>query len=230
MKTTQELVSLTQKCRKILGVGRNYLAHAKELSNPVPSSPIIFLKPPSAFLLAPPLGAEKVRFPPDVEVVHHEVELGVWIGDTVRCLSPAQVRSKLLGFSLCQDLTARDLQHAAKKEGLPWTLAKGFDTALPIGGFTPTNQATGWEEHGFTVWCKVNGELKQKCSTKHMIFPVLDLISWLSYRITLEKGDLLLTGTPAGVGPVSSGQCITSGLELDGPSQRSLATFTVEIA
>jgi 2-keto-4-pentenoate hydratase/2-oxohepta-3-ene-1,7-dioic acid hydratase in catechol pathway len=180
---------------KIVCVGRNYRDHAKELGNEVPAEPLLFFKPPSSLL------AHKgtVLMPPQAERVDFEGELALVIGRQTSKLAPhADWRSYIRGYTIANDVTARDLQ---KKDG-QWTRAKGFDTFCPVG---PLVSSEVDPEKGLTVETRVNGELKQHGSTLDFIFPIPTLLVYITAAITLEPGDLLLTGTPAGVAPLSAG-------------------------
>lgn len=181
--------------RKILCVGRNYRAHAKELGNDVPAEPMIFYKPTTS-LLDP--GGE-IELPPATvsERVEHEVELGVVIGRRVRRASLEEARAAIFGLTLVGDITARDLQ---KKDG-QWWRAKGMDTFCPVGPVL----VTGLDPQALTLLGTVNGELRQSGRTSDMIFPVAEVIAFVSQALTLEPGDLIATGTPEGVGPLVAG-------------------------
>ena len=180
---------------KIVCVGRNYREHAKELGNEVPQEPLLFFKPPSALL-----GHKgTVLMPPQAERVDFEGELALVIGKrATRLAADADWRSYVRGYTIANDVTARDLQ---KKDG-QWTRAKGFDTFCPVGPIV-SNEVD--PEKGLTVETRVNGELKQHGSTLDFIFSLPLLLSYITAAITLEPGDLLLTGTPAGVAPLSAG-------------------------
>ncbi len=180
---------------KVVCVGRNYRDHAKELGNEVPTEPLLFFKPPSSLL------AHKgtVLMPPQSERVDFEGELALVIGKRAsRLRADADWRSYVRGYTIANDVTARDLQ---KKDG-QWTRAKGFDTFCAVG---PVVASEVDPEKGLTVETRVNGELKQHGSTLDFIFPIPELLSYITAAITLEPGDLLLTGTPAGVGPLKAG-------------------------
>lgn len=180
---------------KIVCVGRNYRDHAKELGNEAPAEPLLFLKPPSS-LLAP---GGVVRMPAVSARVDFEGELALVIGRRASKLKPdADWRAFVRGYTLANDVTARDLQ---KKDG-QWTRAKGFDTFCPAG---PLVSDEVDPEAGLTVETRVNGELRQHGSTLDFIFSIPALLSYITAAITLEPGDLLLTGTPAGVGPLAAG-------------------------
>ena len=193
--------------RKIVCVGRNFRAHAAELGNAVPTEPFVFLKPVSAYITK----NSHIQLPPNTLEIHHEVELGVVIGSKC-CAVPADaILDHIGGYVLALDMTDRISQNAAKKKGLPWTMAKGFDTACPVGDFIPKDSVA--DPQNVDLWLKVNGQLRQDGNTKDMVFPVTELISWISQRMTLDVGDVVLTGTPEGVGPVSSGDVIECGIK-----------------
>ncbi|XP_074640526.1 oxaloacetate decarboxylase, mitochondrial-like [Tubulanus polymorphus] len=194
------------KGRKIIGVGRNYQDHAAELGNVVPTEPIIFLKPTSSYILE----GDKIKLPPKTKEIHHEVELGVVIGKEGRNITPESAMDYVKGYALSLDMTARDMQRQLAKKGHPWSLAKGFDTATPISGFIP--KTTLPDPMNVHLWLKVNDEMRQDGNTKDMIFDIPSLISYISQYFTLEEEDVILTGTPAGVGPVKSGDSINCGL------------------
>lgn len=181
--------------RKILCVGRNYRAHAKELGNDVPIEPMIFYKPTTS-LLDP--GGE-IELPPASvsEKVEHEVELGVVVGRRLRHATIDEAREAIFGLTLVGDITARDLQ---KRDG-QWWRAKGMDTFCPVGPVL----VTGLDPQALSILGTVNGELRQSGHTRDMIFPVADVLSYVSRAMTLEPGDLLATGTPEGVGPLVAG-------------------------
>ncbi len=180
---------------KIVCVGRNYREHAQELGNEVPAEPLLFFKPPSS--LHAPNGV--VRMPRTSQRVDYEGELALVIGRRAHKLtSDADWRAYVRGYTIANDVTARDLQ---KKDG-QWTRAKGFDTFCPVGPCV-SNEVD--PVVGLTVETRVNGELRQHGSTLDFIFPIPALLTYITAAITLEPGDLLLTGTPSGVGPVSPG-------------------------
>ncbi len=183
---------------KIVCVGRNYRDHAREFGNEVPDEPLIFFKPPSSLLK--PGGI--VRMPAVSERVDFEGELALIIDKRTTRLAPnADWRSVIRGYTIANDVTARDLQ---KKDG-QWTRAKGFDTFCPVG---PIVSDEVDPQDGLTVETRVNGELRQHGSTLDFIFSIPALLSYISAAITLEPGDLILTGTPAGVGPLKAGDCV----------------------
>ncbi|KAJ2826060.1 hypothetical protein IWW50_002560, partial [Coemansia erecta] len=180
--------------------------HARELGNAVPTAPFFFLKPTSSYVASP----GKIEIPRGC-VVHHEVELGVVIGKTGRDICLADAWSHVGGYALALDLTARNLQDEAKKKGLPWSASKGFDTFTPIGPFIPASAIP--DPHKVRLWIEVAGQIRQNGVTDAMIFQIPQLIEHVSSIMTLEEGDLLLTGTPKGVGPIQAGEHVVAGLE-----------------
>ncbi len=180
---------------KIICVGRNYREHARELGNEIPTEPLLFFKPPSSLLAT----RGEVVMPRASSRVDFEGELALVIGSRAHKLTPnANWRDFIRGYTIANDVTARDLQ---KKDG-QWTRAKGFDTFCPVGPYISSEVDP---ESGLTVETRVNGELRQQGSTLDFIFSIPALLSYITAAITLEPGDLLLTGTPAGVGPLAPG-------------------------
>lgn len=180
---------------KIVCVGRNYREHAQELGNEVPREPLLFFKPPSSLLK--PGGV--VMLPKLSERVDYEGELAMVISKRVRNFDPSEEwRNVVRGFTLANDVSARDLQ---KKDG-QWTRAKGFDTFCPLGPLVSDEVDL---EAGLTIETRVNGELRQHGTTKDFIFPISEVLAAITAAMTLEPGDLVLTGTPAGVGPLKAG-------------------------
>lgn len=190
-------------------IGRNYALHAKELNNPVPDEPLVFLKPNSAILM----NGGKVTLPDQSNDVHHEVELVIAIGKKGKNIPEEDAHLYIAGYGIGIDLTARDLQRKAKESGKPWTTAKGFDTFAPISSFNKFNTLS--ELQGLELELRVNGETRQKGNTKEMLFPLPALVSYLSGIFTLQAGDLIFTGTPAGVGPVQKGDQLEATLGND---------------
>lgn len=191
--------------KKIVAIGRNYAAHAKELNNAPPKEPFFFLKPTTSYL---PSGG-KVEIPRGI-VAHHEVELGLVIGKPGRDISQANAESHIAGYTLAVDMTARNLQEKVKKQGLPWSTVKGFDTFTPIGAFIPKSAIS--DPHDLRLQLKVNGILKQDGTTSDMIFRIPRVIEHVSSIMKLEDGDLILTGTPSGVGPIVPGDRVECSL------------------
>ncbi|KYQ93626.1 Fumarylacetoacetate (FAA) hydrolase domain-containing protein [Tieghemostelium lacteum] len=196
--------------KKIVAIGRNYASHAKELGNDVPTEPFFFLKPTSSYLLKGTVNGA-IEIPNSAEAdVHHEVELGIVISKKGRDIHEKNAMDFVGGYTLALDMTSRDLQNKAKAKGLPWSVAKGYDTYCPVSGFIPKEKIPN--PFDVELWCSVDGEMKQKGSTKDMIFKIPFLIQYVSSIMTLEEGDLILTGTPQGVGPVKPGQTIKAGI------------------
>jgi 2-keto-4-pentenoate hydratase/2-oxohepta-3-ene-1,7-dioic acid hydratase in catechol pathway len=189
---------------KIVCVGRNYRDHAKELGNEVPVEPLTFLKPPSS-VIAP---GENIVLPVSLsERIEYEGELAVVIGRKCRKIGVNEdVRPYILGSTCANDVTARDLQRKDNQ----WTRAKGFDTFCPVGAFV-TDQIDPWA--GVQVETRLNGEIRQSASTSLFIFPLDVVLRYISQVMTLLPGDLILTGTPAGVGPLSHGDRVDVSIE-----------------
>ncbi|KAJ3209748.1 hypothetical protein HDU67_005967 [Dinochytrium kinnereticum] len=189
--------------RKIIAIGSE---HAKELGNAVPKEPFFFLKPSSSFLRAP----GSIEIPKGCNV-HHEVELGVVIGKEGRDIPAEKIDDYVAGYVLAIDVTARNLQDIAKKEGKPWSAAKGFDTFTPVGEFIEKSKVK--DVDNLDLWLKINGKTVQSGNTKDMMFKIPTLIHYVSSIMKLEKGDVILTGTPSGVGPMLPGSILTGGLK-----------------
>jgi len=198
------MAAVRSSCRKIVAVGRNYVAHAKELGNAVPTTPVLFLKPSTS------ITTEHIEVPQGCDNLHHELELGIVIGKNGRDIPQAHAQSYIKGYVLALDMTARQWQEAAKKAGMPWSVSKGADTFTPISEFIPKSEIQ--DLSNVEMWLKVDGVEKQRGNTKNMIFNIPSLISYISTIFTLEDGDLILTGTPEGVGPVKPGETITAGI------------------
>jgi len=194
--------------RKIVGIGRNFADHAKELGNAVPTKPMMFLKPTTSYIVE----GQKIRIPEECDELHHEVELGVVIGKEGSGIPSESVFSEgyIAGYCLALDMTARDFQEAAKKKGHPWSIAKGFDTSCPVSDMLPTSSIP--DPHDVELWLKVNSSDRQRGSTRDMIFDIPTLVAAVSKYFTLQRGDVILTGTPSGVGPVKAGDLITAGI------------------
>jgi 2-keto-4-pentenoate hydratase/2-oxohepta-3-ene-1,7-dioic acid hydratase in catechol pathway len=182
---------------KIVCVGRNYLEHARELGNEVPERPLLFFKPPSAMIG----DGETIVLPPESTRVEHEGEIAVVIGRRARKVEAAEAWSYVAGIAPLNDVTARDLQ---KTDG-QWARAKGFDTFCPMGAVAPLD---GLELERLEVVCRVNGEERQRGSIDQMAFSIPTLIEYISGIMTLEPGDVIATGTPAGVSPLAPGDVV----------------------
>ena len=187
---------------KIVAVGKNYADHADEMGSEVPANPIIFMKPPTSVI--GPL--HTIRLPAQAEEVHHEAELAVVIGKVTRNVRIEDVGPHILGYTAANDVTARDLQRSDGQ----WTRAKGFDTFCPLGPAIDTELDP---TEGLSVIARVNGDLRQAGSTADMVFGVGELVSFVSSVMTLLPGDVLLTGTPSGVGPIIPGDRVEVEIE-----------------
>jgi len=189
---------------KIVCVGRNYRDHAKELNNPVPAEPLLFLKPPSALIAS----GDAILYPPQSEQVHFEGELGVLIGRRCRDLTdPAAAPDYIFGYTCVNDVTARDLQ----KRDVQFTRGKGFDTFCAVGPCVVRRDDL--DAAALSVRTYLDGELKQDGNTRDLIFPLGIILSYISQVMTLEPGDLIATGTPAGVGPMQPGSTVVVSVE-----------------
>lgn len=189
---------------KVICVARNYVAHAAEHKAEVPTKPLLFFKPPSA-VVGP--GAF-IELPAESDQVEHEGELAIVIGRRCRRIAESEAWSAVLGVSCGNDVTARDIQRAEKL----WTRGKGFDTFCPVGPWIVTGLARE-DAADLEVRCSVNGEVRQRGRTREMVFSPSVLISYISQVMTLEPGDLILTGTPAGVSPLEPGDRVTVEIE-----------------
>ena len=187
---------------KIVCIGKNYVDHAAEMGSEVPTTPVLFMKPPTAVIgpLSP------IRRPPESSNVHYEGELAAVMGRVTRNVSPDDALSHVLGYTAANDVTARDLQRSDGQ----WTRAKGFDTFLPLGPAIDTEFDPA-EPHSITT--SVNGVIKQDGVTSDLVFGVAELISFVSRVMTLLPGDVVLTGTPAGVGPIVEGDRVEVEIE-----------------
>jgi 2-keto-4-pentenoate hydratase/2-oxohepta-3-ene-1,7-dioic acid hydratase in catechol pathway len=204
--TTAKLTGTETEYRigKILCIGRNYVDHIKELGNEMPQRPVIFMKPASSVIGE----GEEIVIPGYSSDCHHEAELAVLIGQGGKDIQPGAALQHVAGYGVAIDLTLRDVQAEQKKKGLPWEIAKGFDTSCPLSAFVPASAVADPQELRITL--AVNGEPRQDGSTALMIHRIPELISYLSSIFTLEPGDVILTGTPAGVGPIKSGDSVVA--------------------
>ncbi|RMG71870.1 MAG: FAA hydrolase family protein [Bacteroidetes bacterium] len=192
---------------KMICVGRNYREHALELNNPVPAQPLIFFKPDTALLR----DNKDFYYPDFTQDLHHECEIVLRIGREGKSIQKDFALDYIDGVGLGIDFTARDIQSVAKEKGHPWTLAKGFDHAAPVSAFVEPSSLPPL--HDLRFRCELNGEVKQEGHSADMLFSIPDLLAFISRYITLKKGDLIFTGTPAGVGPVQPGDRVTAYLE-----------------
>ncbi len=202
---------------KAVCVGRNYAAHARELGNEVPESPILFIKSRNALVdLERPL-----MWPADAGACHFETEIALLIGASLHDVTPAAAAAAITGIGLALDLTLRDLQNELKTAGHPWERAKAFDGACPVSRFAPPPRGRDFSALGLRA--VVNGEVRQRGNSGQMLFAIPELLAYMSHWFTLEPGDIVLTGTPEGVGPLHSGDELK--LELDG-----VAGFATRVA
>ncbi|KIW04130.1 uncharacterized protein PV09_04938 [Verruconis gallopava] len=205
--------SLRANCRKIICIGRNYADHIKELNNTKPKQPFFFLKPTSSIL--PPRSGPVLR--PKGVNLHYEVELGLIMGKTIRDFDARDEKAAIEaidGYLVAIDFTARNVQDEAKRKGLPWSIAKGFDTFCPISDIIPKSRIP--DPHNALLWLSVNDQMKQRDNTELMLYKIPRQLQDISRVMTLEPGDLVLTGTPKGVGPVNPGDKMRCGIQVDG--------------
>ena len=191
---------------KAVCIGRNYLEHIRELNNAVPETPILFIKPSTALAALD----EPICLPAGRGECHHEVELAVLVGRELRNADTETARRAVAGYGVALDLTLRELQNELKKKGHPWETAKAFDGACPLSPFLkpealPDPQATG-------LALRVNGEFRQRGNTRQMMVGIFELMAHISTHFTLRPGDVVLTGTPAGVGPLQAGDVLALSL------------------
>mgnify|MGYP001403049871 CR=1 FL=1 len=188
---------------KVICIGRNYADHAKEMGTEVPKEPIFFLKPTTACLYP----GQPIKMPNIPGEIEHELELVVMIDSYAKDVPVGMALGMVASFSLGLDLTARTLQNQLKAKGLPWEKAKAWDGSAVLGEVElPMTASTDLQS--FSLELKKNGQTVQKDTTANMLFPVADLIAYVSRFITLEPGDLLFTGTPAGIGPITQGDVL----------------------
>lgn len=193
---------------KIVAAAKNYAKHKVEMGGTAAKleKPVVFLKPNSSVIAQ---GAA-IHLPPGIGVVHHEVELGVEIGKRCKYAKAADWRSFVSGYCLALDMTARDMQAEAKKAGMPWTTGKCYDTFTPLSGMLEASRIA--DPHALELWLTVDGTERQRGSTADMLAKIPELIEAISAIMTLEPGDVILTGTPEGVGPVTGGQRVRAGI------------------
>ncbi|EPC02884.1 hypothetical protein L861_24035 [Litchfieldella anticariensis FP35 = DSM 16096] len=197
---------------KIVCVGRNYADHAKELNNPVPNEPLLFIKPSTAAVSL----EEPIHAPFSRGEVHFETELALLIGEPLTCATAAEAEQAVVGIGLALDLTLRDVQSRLKEKGHPWEIAKAFDGSCPLSSFLALKQVPNWNALTFSL--DIDGERRQSGEGADMIFSVATLLSEMSRHFTLLPGDVVLTGTPAGVGELPKGAelhfTLTGGVEV----------------
>ncbi len=193
---------------KIVCLGRNYMEHVKEMKSETSQAPVLFIKPSTAIIK----DGDPIVYPPFSKLLHHEVEITLLIGKDGRNIAPGGGDDYILGYGIGLDMTLRDVQSEAKKRGLPWSVAKGFDSSAPVSDFIAKERVA--DSGNLTFRCSVNGSLRQKGSSRDMIMSASRFVEYVSTIFTLERGDILFTGTPEGVGEVHPGDTLTA--ELDG--------------
>ncbi|XP_001656748.2 acylpyruvase FAHD1, mitochondrial [Aedes aegypti] len=193
--------------RKIIGAGVNYKEILKLTNAAKPDNPVIFFKPISSLIST---DEDTIKVPKVFGAINYEAELGVVIGKKCNNVSPDQAMNYVAGYCLALDMTGMDFILDARPKGLPWCLGKGFDTSTPVSRLIPAEELG--DPNDVRVWCKVNDQLKQDDRTSNLIFTISELIAYTSKYMTLEENDLILTGTPAGAGPVRDGDVLECGL------------------
>lgn len=202
---------------KIIGLGRNYLDHIRELGNAIPERAVIFCKPQSSLLE----DGGTIILPDFAQECHHELELAVLIGNSGKKIVAANALDHIAGYAVALDLTLRDLQTQLKDKGLPWDIAKGFDTSCPLSDFVPADQVANPNNLGLQL--KVNGVIRQQGNTAQMMRSIEEIIAEISIYFTLEPGDIILTGTPAGVAKINSGDVLEGSIEQVGTLKVAVA-------
>jgi len=202
---------------KIVCIGRNYAEHIKELGNKTPDQPVIFMKPATAIVAS----GGTIIIPAYSNDCHHEIELAVLIGKEARGVRPEEALAHVAGYAVALDLTLRDVQNVQKEKGLPWEIAKAFDTSCPLSAFVPAAEVA--DPQSLQLRLVVNGQVRQDGNTCDMMRTTAQLIAAVSAYFTLEEGDVLLTGTPAGVGRICSGDRLEAAIE-------QVGTLTVTVA
>ncbi len=202
---------------KVVCVGRNYAEHAQELNNPVPAQPLLFMKPATSLVSL----ADPVRLHPGSDSTHYEAEIAVLIGEPLTKAEEQDAVTAIAGLGVALDLTLRDLQSRLKEKGHPWDIAKGFDGACPVSGFIPMSATI--DLNNIPVRLSIDGKIRQDGSSSQMLTGILALLSYISQHFTLQPGDIVLTGTPAGVGQLKAGMKLQAEL----PGLVSVATEVV---
>jgi 2-keto-4-pentenoate hydratase/2-oxohepta-3-ene-1,7-dioic acid hydratase in catechol pathway len=191
---------------KIVCLARTYHKHAEEMNTTVTEQPLLFLKPPSSIIF----DGDSIKFPNMSKCLHHEVELCVVIGKKCKNVSKENAMKYVLGYCVGLDITARDIQSTAKKNGWPWGVAKGFDTFAPISRVVLKKEVKN--PHDLDISLKVNNKIRQSSNTKYMIYTIQEIIEFISNIMTLEPGDLIMTGTPEGVAEIKKGDILEAKL------------------
>ncbi|KAF4517007.1 hypothetical protein B566_EDAN009680 [Ephemera danica] len=200
-----QLARFVQLGKKIVGVGLNYRALITERKLAVPVNPVIFLKPTSSYITE----GQSIEIPKEF-VVNHEIELGVVVGERCSRVSESDAARYVGGYCLALDMTETKFLGECRQQGLPWSLSKGFDTACPVSRFVTKDELPRPDD--VRLWCKVNGRMCQDSSTADMLFSTYRVMSYVSQVMTLEPGDLILTGSPPGMIEVKPGDVIEGGL------------------
>jgi 2-keto-4-pentenoate hydratase/2-oxohepta-3-ene-1,7-dioic acid hydratase in catechol pathway len=201
---------------KIICLARTYKEHAREMNTVVTEDPLLFLKPTSSVIF----DHETIIIPKRSQCLHHEVELGIILGKKGKHISEENARQYILGYLVALDITARDIQAVAKKNGWPWAIAKGFDTFAPISDAVTKEKVP--HPQNLNLMLRINGVVKQCGNTDQMMYSVERIISFISEIMTLERGDLILTGTPEGVGEIKEGDVLEAQLD-------SVCSLTVDV-
>jgi 2-keto-4-pentenoate hydratase/2-oxohepta-3-ene-1,7-dioic acid hydratase in catechol pathway len=206
--TTYRILGSTKRLRigKIICLARTYREHAQEMNTAVTEDPLLFLKPDSSVIF----NHETILIPKMSKSLHHEIELGIVIGKKGKHIAEQDAGEHVIGYLVALDITARDIQSIAKKNGWPWAIAKGFDTFAPLSDVILKESVPS--PQNLDLELKINGVVKQKANTSQMIYSLLRIISFISDVMTLESGDLILTGTPQGVGEIHEGDVLEARL------------------
>ncbi|DAC71913.1 MAG TPA: acylpyruvase [Thermoplasmata archaeon] len=216
--TSYRFQDYTKRVRigKIICLARTYKEHAREMNTVVTEDPLLFLKPASSVIF----NQGTIIIPPMSQCLHHEVELGVIIGKSGKHITQEKALHHVLGYLVALDITARDIQAVAKKNGWPWGIAKGFDTFSPLSDAVLKEKVP--HPQNLDLLLKINGAVKQSANTNQMIYSIERIISFISDIMTLERGDLILTGTPEGVGEIKQGDVLDASLG-------SVCSLTVDV-
>jgi len=197
----------SQPSGKAVCIGRNYAAHAAELNNPVPEEPLLFIKPADSLVA---FDGELV-LPADQGSVHYELEIALLIGEKLKNASEQQALAAIAGVGVALDLTLRDVQSVLKKKAHPWERAKGFDGSCPVSEFVSAERVSDWADLGLKL--SINDEVRQDGNSCNMLFAVAPLVAEMSRCFTLNPGDIVLTGTPEGVGQLADGDVLNASLQ-----------------
>jgi len=191
---------------KIVCLARTYQKHAEEMKTVTTKEPLVFLKPASSVIF----NNQSIIVPKLSKCLHHEVELGVLIGKKCKNINQDKALNYVLGYCITLDITARDIQTEAKKKGWPWSIAKGFDTFAPISNVVLKKEIK--DPNNLDISLKVNNKIRQKSNTKYMVYPIERIVEFISNIMTLEPGDLIMTGTPEGVDEIKKGDILKANL------------------